>query len=246
VLGISEWHFRRLCDRYEAEGAEGLIDRHRGCASGRGPQPTGLTRGGSGESDRVCGEAVFGPGTSAPVPGGARLCYGHNWTKTILQSRALVAIAPRRSAHREKRPRRPLSVMMMFRGTPSRKRGSGGLWPSSASKTSLPTAPRPAGAWSRSSGPCGSACCRCCGCAASPRLRRQPLSDRDLPAEYNTRFTVVATEEGGAFRAVRGRLAGHPAPSSTNVWCSDGTLALFHGPGGSPAAPPTAPRSQRS
>ena len=30
LLGISERHFRRLRDRYEAEGAEGLIDRRRG------------------------------------------------------------------------------------------------------------------------------------------------------------------------------------------------------------------------
>ena len=35
VLGMSERHFRRLRDRYEAEGAEGLIDRRRGRASGR-------------------------------------------------------------------------------------------------------------------------------------------------------------------------------------------------------------------
>jgi transposase len=41
VLGISERHFRRLRDRYEAEGAEGLIDRRRGRASGRGRRWTG-------------------------------------------------------------------------------------------------------------------------------------------------------------------------------------------------------------
>jgi transposase len=35
VLGISERHFRRLRDRYEADGAEGLIDRRRGRVSGR-------------------------------------------------------------------------------------------------------------------------------------------------------------------------------------------------------------------
>jgi transposase len=35
LLGISERHFRRLRDRYEAEGPEGLIDRRRGRASGR-------------------------------------------------------------------------------------------------------------------------------------------------------------------------------------------------------------------
>ncbi len=30
LLGISERHFRRLKDRYEAEGAEGLIERRAG------------------------------------------------------------------------------------------------------------------------------------------------------------------------------------------------------------------------
>jgi len=34
-LGISERHLRRLRDRYEAEGAEGLIDWRRGRTSGR-------------------------------------------------------------------------------------------------------------------------------------------------------------------------------------------------------------------
>jgi hypothetical protein len=35
LLGISERHFRRLRERYEAEGAEGLIDRRRGRVSRR-------------------------------------------------------------------------------------------------------------------------------------------------------------------------------------------------------------------
>ena len=35
ALGTSERHFRRLRDRYEAAGAEGLLDRRRGRASGR-------------------------------------------------------------------------------------------------------------------------------------------------------------------------------------------------------------------
>jgi hypothetical protein len=43
----------------------------------------------------------------------------YTWTKTVLQSRGLVAIAPRRSAHRKKRPRRPLPGMMLFQdGSP--------------------------------------------------------------------------------------------------------------------------------
>jgi len=44
---------------------------------------------------------------------------GYTWTKMVLQSRGLVAIAPRRSAHRKKRPRRPLPGMMLFQdGSP--------------------------------------------------------------------------------------------------------------------------------
>ena len=39
---------------------------------------------------------------------------GYTWTKAILQSRGLVRAAPKRSAHRKKRPRRPLPGMMLF------------------------------------------------------------------------------------------------------------------------------------
>src|SRR3954463_14507465 len=35
LLGMSERHFRRLRDAYEADGPEGIIDRRRGRASGR-------------------------------------------------------------------------------------------------------------------------------------------------------------------------------------------------------------------
>src|SRR5437763_15938004 len=35
LLGMSERHFRRLRDAYEADGAEGIVDRRRGRASGR-------------------------------------------------------------------------------------------------------------------------------------------------------------------------------------------------------------------
>src|SRR4051812_40236586 len=35
LLGMSERHFRRLRDAYEAHGAEGIVDRRRGRASGR-------------------------------------------------------------------------------------------------------------------------------------------------------------------------------------------------------------------
>jgi len=43
---------------------------------------------------------------------GFKLSY--SWTKAVLQSRGLVRIAAKRSAHRKKRPHRPLPGMMLF------------------------------------------------------------------------------------------------------------------------------------
>ena len=39
--------------------------------------------------------------------------WGYTWTKTFLHSRGLLERAPRRGAHRRKRPRRPLPGMMV-------------------------------------------------------------------------------------------------------------------------------------
>lgn len=117
LLGLSERHFRRLRDAYEAHGAEGLIDRRRGRASGR--------RAPVDEIEWVVEEfrtryfdftakhfheAVRG----RPMPDGRRFERGYTWTKSVLQSRGLVRKAPKRSAHRKKRPRRPLPGMMLF------------------------------------------------------------------------------------------------------------------------------------
>jgi hypothetical protein len=40
--------------------------------------------------------------------------YGYPWTKSVLQARGLVRRAPKRSAHRKKRARKPLPGMMLF------------------------------------------------------------------------------------------------------------------------------------
>src|SRR6202007_2440777 len=39
--------------------------------------------------------------------------WGYTWTKAFLQSKGLLHRAPRRGAHRRKRPRRPLPGMML-------------------------------------------------------------------------------------------------------------------------------------
>jgi len=43
-----------------------------------------------------------------------KFALGYTWTKRVLQDAGLVRRAPRRSAHRRKRPRRPLPGMLLF------------------------------------------------------------------------------------------------------------------------------------
>ena len=116
-LGISERHFRRLRERYEADGAEGLIDRRRGRASGRRAPVDRIEFVVEQYRTRYWDFTVKHFHEALQAEHGFAL--GYTWTKTVLQSRGLVAIAPRRSAHRKKRPRRPLPGMMLFQdGSP--------------------------------------------------------------------------------------------------------------------------------
>ena len=117
LLGMSERHFRRLRDAYEADGEEGIIDRRRGRASGR--------RAGVDEiawvieefrtryfdfTARHFHEAIHGRAMANGTP----FSRGYTWTKSVLQLRGLVTKAPKRSAHRKKRVRRPLPGMLVF------------------------------------------------------------------------------------------------------------------------------------
>ncbi len=111
-LGISERHFRRLRDRYEADGAEGLIDRRRGRASARRAPVDRIEFVVEQYRTRYWDFTVKHFHEALRAEHGFKLSY--SWTKAVLQSRGLVAIAPQRSAHRKKRPRRPLPGMMLF------------------------------------------------------------------------------------------------------------------------------------
>jgi hypothetical protein len=48
--------------------------------------------------------------------------WGYTWTKTYLQGRGLLARAPRRGAHRRKRPRRPMLGMLLHQSLLPRRR----------------------------------------------------------------------------------------------------------------------------
>ncbi len=111
LLGVGERTFRRWCLRYREEGEDGLADRRIGrAAANRVP---------AAEAERV--EALYRErfqGFTAKhfhehLARTAWFYRSYTWTKLFLQSRGLLDPAPRRGAHRRKRPRRPLPGMML-------------------------------------------------------------------------------------------------------------------------------------
>lgn len=111
LLGVGERTFRRWCDRYEGGGEAGLLDRRMGrAAANRVPV------------DRAAEvEALYRTrytGFTAKhfhehLVAHHNFTWGYTWTKVFLQTMGLLAAAPRRGAHRRKRPRRPLAGMML-------------------------------------------------------------------------------------------------------------------------------------
>ena len=111
VLGIGERTFRRWCRRYEEEGAGGLLDRRIGKTSGK-RVPVDRC-----EAVEALYRMRYAGFTARHfhehLVRDHRFVWSYSWTKAFLQSRNLLAKAPRRGAHRRKRPRRPLPGMML-------------------------------------------------------------------------------------------------------------------------------------
>jgi transposase len=111
LLGVDERTFRRWCQRYREEGEAGLADRRLGKPSGRRVPADVAERVAELYRTRYSGFTAkhfhehlvrdFGFGR------------GYTWTKTFLHGQGLLHAAPRRGAHRRKRPRRPLPGMML-------------------------------------------------------------------------------------------------------------------------------------
>ena len=111
LLGVGERTFRRWCARYREGGEAGLLDGRLGePACNRVPEA---------EAARV--EALYRgryAGFTAKhfhehLVRAHGFRWGYTWTKVFLQGRGLLDAAPRRGAHRRKRPRRPLPGMML-------------------------------------------------------------------------------------------------------------------------------------
>ncbi len=111
LLGVGERTFRRWCARYREDGVGGLEDRRIGTVA--------ANRVSEADAERV--EALYREryrGFTAKhfhehLARTAWFHLSYTWTKLFLQSRGLIEAAPRRGAHRRKRPRRPLPGMML-------------------------------------------------------------------------------------------------------------------------------------
>lgn len=110
LLGISERTFRRWRDRHREHGLAGLSD---------GRLRPSLRRAPVGEIERMLGlyRDLYRGFTVKHFH--EQLTRRHNYvlgytvTKLHLQRAGLVTLAPKRSAHRKKRPRRPLTGMLL-------------------------------------------------------------------------------------------------------------------------------------
>ena len=111
MLGMSERSFRRWRERLRDEGFEGLRDRRLGKPSGRRADEAEIERMLGLYRDRYSDHTVKHFHEQLTKRHGYKL--GYTVTKVHLQRAGLVVPAPRRSAHRKKRPRRPLVGMLL-------------------------------------------------------------------------------------------------------------------------------------
>src|SRR5208282_4284963 len=119
-LGVSERTFRRWRGRYDSEGLGGLLDRRLGKVSPARIAADEVDRIVSLYQDRYAGWNVQHFHERAVAQHGLAASYG--WTKSVLQASGAVRAAPRRGAHRKKRPRKPLPGLMVHQD------GSRHLW----------------------------------------------------------------------------------------------------------------------
>ena len=111
MLGISERTFRRWRDRYRESGPSGLRDRRIGEPSPKRAPPDEIQRMLCLYSEDYAGFTVKHFHEHLQKRHGYRLSY--TVTRLALQHAGLVRAAPRRGAHRRKRPRRPMAGMML-------------------------------------------------------------------------------------------------------------------------------------
>jgi transposase len=126
MLGVTERTFRRWSSRYDVEGATGLQDRRIGRVSARAVPVDEALRMLTLYESRYTGWTVkHFHERWRQEHGGTR---SYSWTKKTLQAAGQVTRAPRRGAHRKKRPRKPLPGMMLHQDGSTHEWVPGGQW----------------------------------------------------------------------------------------------------------------------
>src|SRR3978361_1180876 len=111
TLGLSERQFRRVRGRFASEGEAGLLDRRLGRVSPHRIAADEVDRIVALYRDRYAGWTAKHFHERASEKHGLGASYG--WTKSVLTAAGLRRSALKRSAHRKKRPRRPMVGMML-------------------------------------------------------------------------------------------------------------------------------------
>lgn len=126
ILGISERTFRRWQRRYEHEGAEGLFDRRLGCVSGnKVPVDTLMAMLDLFDTDYFDHTAKH---FHEALVEDHQFKFSYNWVRLALQAHGRIRPAPRRGAHRRKRPRRACAGMMIHQDGSSHEWVPGLVW----------------------------------------------------------------------------------------------------------------------
>jgi transposase len=126
VLGVSERTFRRWRDRFEADGAEGLYDRRLGKVSARRVPVDTVIEVLDLFDTRYFDFTARHFWDKLVLEHDFRRSY--NWVRLTLQAHGRTAKAPRRGAHRRKRPRRPLPGMMLHQDGSTHEWAPGQWW----------------------------------------------------------------------------------------------------------------------
>lgn len=111
ALGVSERTLRRWRQRYEEDGVDGLVDRRVGQASPRRAPGDELERMRALYQQHYQDFTIKHFHEKLEQRHGYKL--GYTTTRLYLQKTGVVPPAPKRGAHRRKRPRRPLRGMML-------------------------------------------------------------------------------------------------------------------------------------
>jgi transposase len=111
ILGISDRHMRRIRERYEQDGYNGLLDRRRGKPSRRRVPVATVEQVFALYREKYFDLNVQHFHEKLQAEHGIELSY--SWVKQALQGAGLVTRGRKRGAHRKRRERRPLPGMLL-------------------------------------------------------------------------------------------------------------------------------------